>query len=66
MPEKSQSGIGILTGSQWSQSGIGIPASGQVRYHWTRISPALPSYALFIEFSVDNKSSYSFLYLPRE
>jgi hypothetical protein len=32
--------------SQRSQSGIGIPASGSVRYHWSRISPALPSYAL--------------------
>jgi hypothetical protein len=45
MPGKSQSDIRILTGSQQSQSGIGIPASGPVRYRWSRISPALPSYA---------------------
>ncbi len=45
MPGKSQSDIRILTGSQQSQSGIGIPASGPVRYRWSRISPSLPSYA---------------------
>jgi hypothetical protein len=28
MPEKSKSGIGISSGSQLPQSGIGIPASG--------------------------------------
>jgi hypothetical protein len=32
--EKSYSGIGIFTVSQLSQSGIGIPASGSVRYRW--------------------------------
>jgi hypothetical protein len=31
--------------SQLAQSGIGIPASGSVRYRWSRISLALPSYA---------------------
>jgi hypothetical protein len=31
--------------SQLLQSGIGIPTSGPVRYRWSRISPALPSYA---------------------
>jgi hypothetical protein len=48
MPEcrkKSKSGIGIFTGFQLSQSGIGIPASESVRYCWSRISPALPSFA---------------------
>jgi hypothetical protein len=44
MPEKSYSGIAIFTGSQILQPGIGIPASGLVRYRWSRISPALPSY----------------------
>ncbi len=29
-----------------SQFGIGIPASGSVRYRWSRISPGLPSYAV--------------------
>jgi hypothetical protein len=46
MPEKSYSGIGIFTGIQPSQSGVSIPASGSVWYRWSRISPALPSYAL--------------------
>ncbi len=44
----------MSTGSQLPQSGIGIPASGSVRYHWSRISRALPSYAnkdLFSSFS---------------
>jgi hypothetical protein len=41
--EKGYSGIGIFTVSQLCQSGIGIPASGSVRYRWSRISPALPS-----------------------
>jgi hypothetical protein len=43
MLEKNWSDIGILTGSQLSQSGIGILASGSVRYRWSRVNPALPS-----------------------
>jgi hypothetical protein len=38
-------GIGIFTGSQLLKSGIGIPTSGLVRNRWSRIGPALPSYA---------------------
>jgi hypothetical protein len=30
----------IFTSNQLCQSGIGIPASGSVRYQWSRISPA--------------------------
>jgi hypothetical protein len=41
MPKKSLSSIGIFTSSQRLQSGIGIPASGSIRYHWFRISAAL-------------------------
>jgi hypothetical protein len=44
MPEKSWFCIGIFTGSLLLQSGIGILASGPVRYHWSRISPALLSF----------------------
>jgi hypothetical protein len=44
MPEKSWFCIGIFIGSLLLQSGIGILASGPVRYHWSRISPALPSF----------------------
>jgi hypothetical protein len=44
MPEKSWFCIGIFTGSLLLQSGIGILASGPVWYHWSRISPALPSF----------------------
>jgi hypothetical protein len=47
MPEKSNSVIGIFTGNQLPQSGIGIPVSGLVRYRWSQISPALPSYGAF-------------------
>jgi hypothetical protein len=48
-PEKSSSGIGSFTGSQLLQSGTCIPA-GSVRYRWSRISPALPSYAISYAF----------------
>ncbi len=41
IPGKSYSGIGISSGSQLPQSGIGIPASGSVQYRWPRISPSL-------------------------
>jgi hypothetical protein len=45
MMEKSYSSIGISSGSQLSQSNIGIPASsGSVRYRWSQIYLALPSY----------------------
>jgi hypothetical protein len=46
MAEKCLSGIGIFVVSQLCQSGIGIPASGSVRYRWPRISPALASYGI--------------------
>jgi hypothetical protein len=42
MPETA-----ISSGSQLLQSGIGIPASGSVRYRWSRVSPALPSYGSY-------------------
>ncbi len=45
--EKSYSGIGIFTGSQQIQSGIGSRASGSVQYRWSRISPALPSCGIY-------------------
>jgi hypothetical protein len=48
MPEcwgKSYSGNCIYAISQLAQSGIGIPASGSVRYRRSQISLALPSYA---------------------
>jgi hypothetical protein len=45
---KNQSGIGIWTSTQQSQSCIGIPESGQVWYWWSRTGPALPSYGFFI------------------
>jgi hypothetical protein len=38
--------IGIFTGNQLLRSGIGIPVSGSVRYRWSQISPALPSYEI--------------------
>ncbi len=44
IPEKSWFCIGIFTGSQLFQSGIGILASAPVWYHWSGISPALPSF----------------------
>ncbi len=44
MSGKSYAGIYIFTVSQLRQSGIGIPAFGPVRYHWSRISPAVSSY----------------------
>jgi hypothetical protein len=47
MPDKSESGIGISFGNQLPQSGIGIPASGSVRYRWSCIIPALPSYDFY-------------------
>ncbi len=47
--EKSSSGIGSFTGSQLLQSGTCIPA-GSVRHRWSRISPALPSYAISYAF----------------
>jgi hypothetical protein len=49
MPEcrESQTCIGISTGMQLLQSGIRIPASGSVRYRWSRIIPALPTYGYF-------------------
>jgi hypothetical protein len=50
MPEKNKSGIGIFTGSHLLQSGIGIPASGSVRYRWSRISLALPSYGNIVQY----------------
>jgi hypothetical protein len=31
------------------QSGIGIPESGSVRYRWSRIRPALPSYESYMQ-----------------
>jgi hypothetical protein len=50
MPEcrRKVSPIGIFTGSKILRSGIGIPASGSVRYRWSRISPALPCQAMHI------------------
>jgi hypothetical protein len=55
MPEKSYSGIGISSNSQLSQSGISLPHQGSVRYRWSRISPALPSYSyeLLVAFSFE-------------
>jgi hypothetical protein len=34
-----------FTVSPLRQSGIGIPASASVRYRWSQINPAVPSYA---------------------
>jgi hypothetical protein len=42
--KKVNSGIIIFSVSQLCHSDIDIPASGTVRYRWSRISPALPSY----------------------
>jgi hypothetical protein len=47
MPEswrKVSPASAFFTGSQLLQSGIGLPTSGSVRYRWSQISPALPSY----------------------
>jgi hypothetical protein len=49
MSEKSHSGIGIFSGSQQSPPGIGIQASESVRWRWSRIIPALPSYGFLIK-----------------
>ncbi len=49
--EKLVRGIGIFTGSELSQSDIGIPASGSTRYRWSWISPALPSYVKYLWFT---------------
>jgi hypothetical protein len=37
------SGVGIFTVTQLHQAGIDIPASGTIRYRWSRSSAALPS-----------------------
>ncbi len=51
MPESRTAGEKIIrhrhfSGSQLDQSGMDIPVSGvsTVRYRWSQISPALPSY----------------------
>jgi hypothetical protein len=41
----------VFTGSQLSQSGIGIPASWSVRYRWSRIIPALPRFSKKIKLT---------------
>jgi hypothetical protein len=61
MPEyrgKDYSGIGIFAVSQLCQSGIGTPASGSLRYRWSRISPALPSYE-YISISIAARVFYT-------
>jgi hypothetical protein len=55
LPEKSQSGIGISSGSQLLQSGIDIPASGFSS--WT--SPALPSYGCWQQQDVSSNRDSS-------
>jgi hypothetical protein len=55
MPEKSFSGIGIFSGIQQSQSGIGIQASGSVWFRLSRMSLALPSYAVSYCITVSKK-----------
>jgi hypothetical protein len=37
-------GVGFVAVNQLPQSGIGNPAAGSVRYRWSQISPAFPSY----------------------
>jgi hypothetical protein len=47
MPEyrkKLKSGIVSFAAKPPRQSGIGIPALASVRYRWSRIIPAVPSY----------------------
>ncbi len=52
MPEKSQSGIGITSGSQLLPSGIGIPTSG---FSPVQTSSALHSWKLHIEVKHSTK-----------
>jgi hypothetical protein len=40
--------LAFFTDSHLCQSGNGIPASGSIRYRLSRISPALPSFAIII------------------
>ncbi len=47
MPEKRLIWHRHNCGSQLCKSGIGIPASGSVRYRSSQISPALPSFASY-------------------
>jgi hypothetical protein len=65
LPKKGYSGIDIFTVSQLSQSGIGIPASGSVRYRWLRNSPvmvfhlvALPSFSITQNFGQFQKRNF--------
>jgi hypothetical protein len=63
MPEswrKVSPALAFFTGSQLLQSGIGLPASGSVRYRCSQISPALPSYGINARSFYRHKSRYFF------
>ncbi len=65
---ESKPGIGIFTCSQQSLSGIGIPASGSVRYHWLWLSPSFPCYVQYYGlwlFSVEFFLKYGISLTPK-